>query len=58
MKIKLWLRYDDGREYMEYRKKSAVVPEDVMLSCLRESARRAGNRVVASSWQYVEEVQE
>lgn len=58
MKIKLWLRYDDGREYTEYCKKSAFVPESVMLSSLRESAQRAGNRVVESSWQYVEETQE
>ena len=56
--IKLWLKYDDGREYTEVIRKSSVVPECVYLQSLRESARRAGNRVIESSWQYVKEAQE
>ncbi len=58
MKLKLWLRYDDGREYIEFQKKSAFVPEYILLSSLRKSAQQAGNRVVESGWQYVEETQE
>lgn len=58
MTLKLWLRYADGREYTEYRKKPTFVPESVLLNGLRESAQRAGNRVVESSWQYAEHRQE
>lgn len=51
-KLKLWIKYDDGSEYVEYRKPS-IVPEDVELNSLRESAKRAGNKVVESNWSYV-----
>lgn len=56
MRLKLWLKYSDGREYVEYRKTNTVVPEDVQLSDLVRQARLAGNRVVDSSWTCVEEV--
>lgn len=47
--IELYLRYTDGREYTETRKKG-VVPPDVMLSALVDSARRAGNRTEQATW--------
>ena len=50
-KLKLWLKYDDGREYVEYRKPS-IIPEGVELTALRESSMRAGNRPVESKWSY------
>lgn len=53
MKIKLRLKYTDGREYIEYHNPS-MVPEDIKLQVLRESARRAGNHVIESNWCYEE----
>lgn len=53
MELKLWLKYDDGREYTEYVRPS-VVPEYQKLASLRDNARRAGNRVIESHWEYVE----
>lgn len=52
--IELWLRYADGREYTENRR-VGIVPESVMLEALVDSARRAGNRVVESTWRLIEE---
>jgi len=54
MKLKLFLKYADGREYVEYRQPKTIVPEDVSLSCLRDSAQRAGNTVIESKWEWVE----
>ncbi len=47
--IELYLRYTDGREYIETRKKG-IVPAEVMLSNLTESARRAGNDIEEAIW--------
>lgn len=52
-KLKLWIKHDDGSEYVEYRKPSTIIPESVELTALKESAMRAGNRVIESNWSYV-----
>lgn len=49
-RVRLWLKYDDGREYHEYHRADTPVPFDVILSALRNSAIRAGNRPVESAW--------
>lgn len=43
--LTLWLQYLDGREYTETITKSKLVPDDVKLHQLYESAMRASNFV-------------
>jgi hypothetical protein len=49
MKYLLWLEYDDGRRYQE-ECSASLVPVEVKLSVLRDSARQAGNRVIKNGW--------
>jgi hypothetical protein len=55
--LKFWLKYDDGSEYIEYRKVSSVVPPDVTLYDMQFGTEYHGriNRIVDSSWSYVDE---
>jgi len=53
-KLKLWIKYENGREFIDYCDPS-VVPESVRLEALlREIRRNGGQRVVDSKWEYME----
>lgn len=54
MKLKLWVKYEDGREFVDYCLPS-IVPEDIRLNVLvRDIRRNGGQRVVDTKWEYVE----